>query len=104
MFLRELYMLDVAKGIRSLHQIKREIEQHSVEGALLLVDLLDSTSYKTHNGESAWLSRLIDFQDAVKRGLSPLAPTKYLGDGVLCFFRGKGKADKVLECAKRILA
>ncbi len=97
-------MSDVAEGIRSLEKIRQEVERCSVEGSLLVVDLVDSTPYKTRNGEAAWLSRLIDFKDAVKRAIKPLLPTKCLGDGILGFYEvEKLQPAQLLQAAKQIL-
>src|SRR6266853_1660062 len=95
---QEQSMPDVAEGIKSLEKIRQEVEKCSVDGTLLLVDLVDSTPYKTRNSEAAWLSRLIDFQDAVKRAINPLVPTKYLGDGILGFYPiAKAPPDQLLQ-------
>lgn len=97
-------MSDVAEEIRSLEKIRQDVEQCSVEGTLLLVDLVDSTPYKTRNSEAEWLSRLIDFQDAVKRAINPLAPTKFLGDGILGFYPiADVPPDQLVQTGKRIL-
>jgi hypothetical protein len=96
-------MARVAGQIRQLHAIQTRIRAAGEDGFLLLTDLADSTGYKGRNGEDAWLPRLFDFYDAVKRGLTPHAPCKYLGDGILTFVRqadvdGAG----LLEIAKRV--
>ena len=98
-------MADVTNSILSLNEIKETIESNAVEGTLLLVDLVGSTAYKTRNGEYAWLSRLIDFIECVKRGLAPLRPSKYLGDGVLGFYNlNEIQPRQLVEIAKRIVS
>lgn len=97
-------MASVTEEIKSLEKIRQEVEKRSVEGTLLLADLVDSTPYKTRNGETVWLSRLIDFQDAVKRALDPLAPTKILGDGILGFYHISDMSPaQLLQTGRRIL-
>lgn len=96
-------MESVASGILTLQQIRQTIESKAVEGTLLLVDLVGSTGYKTRNGEYAWLSRLIDFINSIKRGLAPLTPTKYLGDAVLGFYKANEvNPRQLIDAARRI--
>lgn len=98
-------MPDVENSIRSLRKHKKAIKGKAVKGSLVLVDLIDSTAYKTKNGEGEWLTRLVAFQDAVKSALGPLKPTKFLGDGILGFYKPseiapaklREKAEKILE-------
>jgi hypothetical protein len=56
------------------------------------------------NGETSWLRRLVDFQEAVRRALGAFSPTKYLGDGILCFFpKTKVSPQEILQTARRII-
>lgn len=73
--------------IQSLNELSESIRATAVKGTLLLVDLVGSTAYKTKNGEANWLARLRDFQTATAAALYPIKPAKYLGDGILVFFR-----------------
>ncbi|MBC8489623.1 MAG: hypothetical protein H8D45_26695 [Bacteroidetes bacterium] len=95
---------DITKDIFSLRKIQETISQSAVTGTLILVDLVNSTEYKTRNGEDAWLSRLLDFYKTVKRGLDPLVPVKYLGDGILGFYPDKEvKPNDFIDISKKIL-
>jgi len=63
------------------------LQDHLIEGSLMLVDLAGSTAYKTAHPQEVWLPRLVDFRSAVERAIAPTRPTKYLGDGILLFAR-----------------
>ena len=94
---------DIVEDIDHLLRHGQRLQSHCVEGSLMLVDLADSTAYKTANPERIWLPRLLDFRNAVEDTISPTKPTKYLGDGILLF----AKADEIgprnfLEFAKQI--
>lgn len=71
-----------------IDRLRGEIERlndHRIDGSLMLVDLAGSTAYKTAQPQEAWLPRLLAFRRAVEDAISPLRPTKYLGDGILVF-------------------
>lgn len=98
-------MKDIADTLRTLRDIQGEVSESAVAGSLILVDLANSTQYKTRNGESAWLGRLFDFYDAVRRGLEPLKPSKYLGDAVLGFYAADvAQPHEVCKAAERVMA
>jgi hypothetical protein len=54
-------------------------------GSLLLIDLSDSTAFKTKHPEAVWLPRLQHFYAAVSRRLPRGIKRKYLGDGILVY-------------------
>ena len=85
---------DIVEDIDHLLQHGQRLQRHCVEGSLVLVDLADSTAYKTANPERIWLPRLLDFRNAVEDAISPTSPTKYLGDGILLF----AKTDETSPC------
>jgi hypothetical protein len=97
-------MPDISDKIRTLREIQDDITRNSVNGSLILVDLVASTAYKTRNNEGAWLCRLFDFYESVKCGLHPLLPVKYLGDAILGFYKNEQVQPKeLIETAKKII-
>ena len=85
---------DIVEDIDHLHRHGQQLQRHCVEGSLMLVDLADSTAYKTANPERIWLPRLFDFRNSVEDAIDPAKPTKYLGDGILLF----AKTDEIGIC------
>ncbi|MFZ3058383.1 MAG: hypothetical protein WA102_01475 [Candidatus Methanoperedens sp.] len=80
------------------------LQKAAKTGTLMLIDLANSTAFKNRHPEPAWLKRLLEFRQAVLRGLGNRSPSKFLGDGVLCFFPDDDPlAFEVLSIAKRIL-
>lgn len=73
------------EDIARFRQEAERLHDHRVEGSLMLVDLADSTAYKTAHPQDVWLPRLVDFRSAVESAIVPTKPTKYLGDGILIF-------------------
>lgn len=86
-----------------LAELSEKLKGQQINGNLILVDLANSTSFKTHHPESVWLDRLVAFYETVKSNL-PDGQIKYLGDGVLAFFEAdKISSGELLEKAKDIL-
>jgi hypothetical protein len=76
--------MTIEGNVSKLRQLQAKISKDSRVGTILLVDLVDSTRFKTTNPEDVWVSRLFLFRETVARCL-PTVPRKYLGDGILCF-------------------
>ncbi len=71
--------------IGSIKQLSEQLSEYVSLGSLMLVDLVDSTGFKTRHPEVVWLQRLLNFRHVVEQAVAPFKPTKYLGDGVLLF-------------------
>ncbi len=91
------------EDIARLRREAERLQDHLVEGSLMLVDLAGSTAYKTAQPQEVWLPRLVDFRSAVERAIAPARPTKYLGDGILLFVAADAiEPAKFLTFAERI--
>ncbi len=97
-------MAQVENILSDLNTLSDEIRGNVREGNMLLVDLAQSTPFKTRHPEPAWLHRLHSFYEAVALALEPHKPTKYLGDGIFAFFEDEEvDANDLLYRARDIL-
>ena len=95
--------MTIERHVSKLRQLQAKIAKDSRVGTILLVDLVDSTRFKTTNPEDVWVSRLFLFRETVAACL-PKVPPKYLGDGILCFGeKSKVPPGKFIMSAEAIL-
>lgn len=97
-------MGEIEKILAHLETQFDELEGQVREGNMLLVDLAQSTPFKTLHPEPSWLRRLHAFYETVASALEPHKPTKYLGDGIFAFFEDEQiEAVDLLNRARDIL-
>ncbi|MGY8632578.1 hypothetical protein RAD15_08790 [Bradyrhizobium sp. 14AA] len=84
--------------------LKDEVRAQSSSHIFMLVDLADSTSFKTKHQEIEWLARLKRFYDTVSELTASLGRRKLLGDGVLISVINKESSpSEVISIAQGII-
>ncbi len=96
---------EIEDQIADIQNTYNNLQKTAKTGTLMLVDLANSTAFKNRHPEPTWLKRLLEFRQAVLLGLGNQSPSKFLGDGVLCFFPDDNPpAAQVPSIAKKILS
>ncbi len=85
----------------ALHRHPAKAVAGSHFAAMLMIDIVDSTSTVVRVGDSAWLSLLRDHDAAVREEIDRHHGecTKFTGDGYLAIFR---QCESALECAQAL--
>lgn len=96
--------MSIVDRLPAYESLRDEIRKGSVTRTFMLVDLANSTAFKTKHPEGDWLIRLRTFHQTVLDICEGIGPAKLLGDGVLVHTENaEFPPQAVLEVARKIL-
>ncbi len=97
--------MDLDEIIEKADLLKKQFSKEKTLAHLLLVDLVDSTTFKSRQHEMVWVPRLKLFYNIVKSVIQPFNVSKYLGDAVLVSVKDDDNDPKdLLDKARLIIS
>lgn len=105
MSLRDIDAMRNDNQFKNFEEVRDQFRHSARKCQFLLVDLIDSTAYKSQNEEINWLTRLKRFYDTTLHVVQDIGNSKLLGDAVLVTCDAdKVSAEKFASVAEDILA